>query len=466
MKSPGRKSLEAVWGEAHRLNTMNGLTPIVALFFSSLALILAPHYAFVAYVAALLWYPSYLVMKLGTLDIPIARVVVAVLLMRCLLDSRIRSRFSWSRLDGWVAFSMAVYVGVFCISIPTRFTLENRAGFLMDTLCAYVVARFLISDYRSLVAVLKWMAIVFAPLAVLAVIESLTGWRAFAIVGANSPAFMHLSTYAPRWGLVRAIGPFSHSILLGCAFAMFLPLLYYLRHAGGNWRFWTNIFSALVVLGALSSLSMGSWIMVVVAIFCLAIEHRKRLVKPILGLFAFGCILVGIISNRPFYHVIASYANVLGGSGWHRAKLIDLAIEHFSEWCLLGYGDKDPGWGEMLGMGATDVTNEFLLAAVRYGLLGLIALCSVLVVAFLGMVRASRSTINPLLKSLYWAFGSILVSWMSVSFFGQVLTLFYCILGIIGTFCFKADGAMRVNVRRTVRHHAVPVMLSQNAVRR
>ena len=44
---------------------------------------------------------------------------------------------------------------------------------------------------------------------------------------------------------------------------------------------------------------------------------------------------------------------------------------------------------------------------------------------------------DPNMKSLYWALGSILFSitivWTSVSFFGQLMPLFYCVLGMIGS---------------------------------
>jgi hypothetical protein len=176
----------------------------------------------------------------------------------------------------------------------------------------------------------------------------------------------------------------------------------------------------------------------------------------------FSCILIGIISNRPFYHVIASAANPLGGAGWHRAKLIDLAIENFDEWWRFGYGDKDPGWGPSLGMTWTDITNEYILRGVRYGILGVIALSVVLVQAFRGLAAAHKKVKLPIAKSLCWTFGSLLfavvVTWMSVSFFGQLITLFYCCLGMIGSLSsprFDWQPPLRVPVlRRSVGKQA------------
>lgn len=416
---------------------MEGVTLTIAIIFALLVIILRPGYALSAYITALLWYPRYQVVNIGTIEISVSRIVVGVLLLRCLCDSRIRRKFTWSQLDTWVAFSMVVYVVIICITQPLSSAVENRMGFLMDTWFVYMVVRFIVSDRTTLVSVIKCAGLTLAPLAILGVAESITDWRPFALLLRNAPVFEHLMSYESRWGFNRAIGPFSHSILFGCCFVIFLPLIYCLRHHKNYWHGLAYILSGVALFGGLSSMSSGPWVMTIVAIFCMAIERHKRLVKPLLIFFVSSCIFIGVASNRPFYHVIASYANPLGGSGWHRAKLVDCAIEHFDEWYLLGYGDRDPGWGESLGMTITDVTNEFILNGVRYGILGIVVLCGVLTAAFRDVLRTWKKTQDPQVRSLCWSFGSILcsliIAWMSVSFFGQLIPLFYCILGMIGS---------------------------------
>ena len=218
---------------------------------------------------------------------------------------------------------------------------------------------------------------------------------------------------------------------------MFLPLIYYLHNEGGPWKRRAYILSGIALVGALSSMSSGPWVMAIIVIICLALEKRKYLVKPFMIFFVFSCIFTQITSDREFYHVIVSYANPLGGAGWHRAKLIDLAIEHFGEWWLTGYRNLDPGWGRYLGMGHTDVTNEFILVGIRYGVFGMLALIIVLIMAFQMIPYRYRKTTDPKCKSIIWALGSILfsvtVTWMSVSFFGQLATIFYIIFGIISS---------------------------------
>lgn len=421
---------------------MQGVTLTIALVLSVLVIMLRPKHAFVAYIVGLLWYPAYLAVSIGTIDILVGRFVVAVLLMRCFFDDKIRRKFTWNRLDTLVTLSMVVYVGAYLITIeqPITAILISRAGFVMDTWCAYLAARFIVTDKAKLISIIKCIAVAMVPLAILGIIESSTGWQPYAPLWRFSPWFKGGPVVSEgRHGFARAVGPFSHAILFGGVFAMFLPLIYYFRREKGGWGNLAYVISGVVLLGALSSMSSGPWVMVIVVIFCIIMEKHKKLIKPMFILLVFSCVSIGIASNRPFYHVIASWANPLGGAGWHRAKLIDLAIENFDEWWMVGYGDKDPGWGPYLGMGRTDVTNEYILNGVRYGIFGIIALCAVLAKAFRDLISTYRRLRHPAVKSLCWAFGSLLfsvtVAWMSVSFFGQLSTLVYCSFGMIGSLC-------------------------------
>ncbi|MHC4205508.1 MAG: hypothetical protein ACYSTT_12720, partial [Planctomycetota bacterium] len=228
---------------------MQGVTLAIALVLSVLVLTLRPKYAFVVYLVGLLWYPAYLAVSIGTIDILVGRFVVAVLLMRCFFDDKIRRKFTWNRLDTLVTLSMVVYVGSYLITQvnPIAQTLEGRAGFVMDTWCAYLVARFIVTDRSKLISIIKCIAIAMVPLAVLGVIETFTHWQPFAPLWRFSPWFRGGRYISEgRWGFARAVGPFSHAILFGGVFAMFLPLIYYFRREKGNWRSLTYIISGIV----------------------------------------------------------------------------------------------------------------------------------------------------------------------------------------------------------------------------
>ncbi|MBN2180477.1 MAG: hypothetical protein JW715_01085 [Sedimentisphaerales bacterium] len=420
---------------------MQGTVLAIGIICSILVVTLRPKNALVVYITALLWFPDYLRVSIGTIDISVGRIIVTVLFIRCLNNDLLRSRFEWSQLDKWVALSMVVYVGMTLLTQPTFASIENRGGFLIDTWLTYMTARFIITDKETIIHIIKCISIALIPLAILGCIECLAGWQPFVPLKRFRPWNPTIETEEiereMRWGFTRAVGPFSHSILFGCGFAMFLPLIYHLRYEKNYWKRLAYIFSATNMIGALSSMSSGPWVMTIVVIFCLLVERYKKWLKTMLKLLILACIGAELLSNRTLYHVIFSYAGRLGGAGWFRARLIDAAIDHFGEWWLAGYGGKDPGWGHYFGMSFTDVTNEFILSGVLYGLAGLMVLCIVLFVAFRNLISAHKKATSPASQSMYWALGCILFSvavvWMSISFFGQLVPLFYFILGLIGS---------------------------------
>ena len=219
---------------------------------------------------------------------------------------------------------------------------------------------------------------------------------------------------------------------------MFMPLIWALRHQRDYWGKLAYPLCGIAIVGVFFTMSSGPWTMLLVVIFCLAMERHKQWVKPMLVSMVPLAILAEISSNRPLHHILYSWANLAGGSSWQRVKLIDAAIENFGEWWLAGYGGKSPGWhGTYFWGHSTDANNEFILAGIQYGILGIIVLCAVLVAAFRGLVRADSQTKDTQLKSLYWCMGSALVGLIvmvqGVSLFGQMVALFYAMLGIIGS---------------------------------
>lgn len=439
---------------------MQGTTLAIGILGAILVLSLSPGRALAAYFAVLVWYPDYLRVSIGTIDISVGRIVVAVLLLRCLFNGRLRGKFVWSRLDTWVAFSMAVYVGMYFITRPlTGLVIENRGGFLVDTSFSYFAARLILTDKKALTSFIKAVSIVLAGLAVLGAIESYTHWQPFLPLRRFRPwdtiVDAQLVEARIRFGLARAAGPFSHSIMFGSCFVMFLPLIWTLRRQRGYWGTLAYPLSMMAVLGALSSMSSGPWGMLIVVIVCMVMERYRHRAKSVLVLFMLMCILVGIVSNRPFYHVLLELSNLGKGDWYQRAKLIDSGIKTIDEWWLAGYGGKDPGWGAAVGEAVTDCNNEFLLKGAQYGMLGVIALTGTLVMAYRGLDRAFKEKEDKELRSLYWAMGcalaGIVVIWQGVSFFGTPVAFFYCLLGMIGSsFALTRQTAARAERIRSV----------------
>jgi hypothetical protein len=349
---------------------------------------------------------------------------------------------------------MVVYVSVVCFMQPGMNSFINRGGFITDTWFAYMVARMTITDTKGLVTVIKVVAIGLIPLAMLGAYESVRNVILFKPMMQYCPWTAigdHTTQYTPRWGFTRAFGPFSHPILFGCCFALFFPLVYYLRHHGKNFKYLAYVICGFLTLGAISSMSSGSWIMLIIVVAGICLERFKHLVKPFMVMTVVMSVFVIIISNRPIHHVVVSYVNPLSGSGWHRARMIDAAAAEFDKWWVAGYGGRDPQWGEYVQLKSTDITNEFLLAGVNYGLGGIIVFCCVLAEAFRSLIVSYKKSRDRALRSLYWGFGCALVAlimtWQSVSFFGQMVPLFYVFLGLLYTVASKKWLQGQTNLR-------------------
>ena len=431
---------------------MAHVTLAIAITACLLILYLPPGRGLAVYLNVLMWYPTYLAVTIGTIDITVGRIIIAVLLCKCLANTKLRNNFKWNSLDTWVFLYISVCVIVPCISSLTytfEQLLENRSGFLMDSMFIYIVARLCMYNRLSMIALIKWVAFASIPLALLGVIETTTGWQPFISLQDLAP-WGHSRVFEPRLGFYRAVGPFPQPILFGSFFAMLLPLVYYLRKLPNYSRLLAYFLTGVVFIGALSSMSSGPIVSVMLVIFCLLMERFKALVKPMVFGFIIFIIFVEIASNRPFYHVFLSYMNPVGGAAWHRGKIIDSAIQTFNEWWLVGYRGVEPGW---MKIGWTDVTCMFILNGIQYGIMGIVSYCGILICGIRDMARLHNFSDDPILKSWAWALGSvllvILVASLGSNIRGQVQMLFYVVVGITGS-----SSRLKPKVLRTAERKA------------
>ena len=78
---------------------MEGVTLAVAIITSVIVLSLRPIWGLVVYVGALIWYPSYLSVQVGTFDFTVCRVVILALYANVLLRTKLAQRFKLIWLD-------------------------------------------------------------------------------------------------------------------------------------------------------------------------------------------------------------------------------------------------------------------------------------------------------------------------------------------------------------------------------
>jgi hypothetical protein len=147
-----------------------------------------------------------------------------------------------------------------------------------------------------------------------------------------------------------------------------------------------------------------------------------------------------LIMKAPVWFLISRAGGTLGGSGYHRAMLIDSFVRHFGEWWLVGT-QNNASWG----FDMWDVDNAYVAAGIGGGLITFVMFLAVLVYAFktIGkskkLARKSRQS-----ERLVWAIGASLfanaIGFFGIVYFDQSVLAWYCVLAMVSaTATFVVD---------------------------
>jgi len=145
--------------------------------------------------------------------------------------------------------------------------------------------------------------------------------------------------------------------------------------------------------------------------------------------------------KAPVWYSISRISDILGGTGWHRANLIDQAIKHFKEWWLFGstYTAHWMAYSLPSDPDMADITNQYILEGVNGGLVTMLLFIGIIVACFKKLGAAQQVAVDhPLGKGFsLWCFGSALfahaVTFMSVSYFDQTIVTWFLLIAIIST---------------------------------
>jgi hypothetical protein len=355
---------------------------------------------------------------------------------------RIIVLFGWARLLLWNEFNgfkwktVDTFMILWAISGTMAQTLLegtvaafiNRMGVSYDAVGMYFLFRCLIRNWQDVDYVLRGFILVSIPLAVAFAVEHATGHNAFAFFG-GVPAITVI-----RDGKLRCQGAFSHPILAGCFWASIIPLFAARFIAVPAKRFWTVIgmgCAALVVLFCASSTPVMAILFGVVGACFFSLRYRMRVVRWGLLLIL---VALHIVMKAPVWHLISRVDIFSGSTGWHRFQVIDQAVIHFNEWWMLGTLSTR-NWS---AVHAGDITNQFVLEGVRGGVVTLILLITIISLSFRTIGRLWRIAGNDRYHLLMsWALGVSLfvhiMSFFAVSYFGQIIMIWYLLLAIIAS---------------------------------
>lgn len=402
---------------------MTSNTIILSVLLAISCLILPRRYFALPFIVAACMVPMNQRMFIGGLDFTVLRILVFVGMLRVVVRGETQA-IRWNGFDKLVLLWNLSSTIIYSLKWLTVGAFLNRCGVMYDSLGIYWLFRQFFRSFDDLIQVFKIFAICAILSAPFTLMEKYNKSSIYSYFGPVGSAFHH--------GRFRCAGPFPHYIMLGCFWASTIPFFY------ASWKIAIskklNIFGILcgLTLVVLSASSTPLLTLISMCAFWMCYNYRMHGKIMLIGV----CMMLTalhIVMNNPVWHLLAR-ANIFGGStGWHRYHLFDQFIKHTSEWFLLGT-KSTVHWGRGLG----DVTNQYVLEAVRGGF---ITLCIFVVIIYSAIKISGRLSLETADQKVKWISWGVcvsllghMVSFWGVSYFGQMLILLYITFAIVGFF--------------------------------
>ncbi|MCP5067764.1 MAG: hypothetical protein GY946_14480, partial [bacterium] len=368
------------------------------------------------------------------IDFSMMRLVIVVGLVRMLVWSDFKRIPKMNSLDK--AFCIWILVGTVFHTLRDLSvgTLIYRIGFDLDALGIYFISRWAIRTQADIIRALQFALPMLGLIAIGMLIEWNTAYNVFEVIGADEQTWI-------KNGKVRPAGPMSNPIMAGSWGAGLVGLYLGMYMMGAGSRFGAIV--GIVLGTAIMALSGSSgpafaYMAVIGGGLLWPVRGRSNQIRwGVLGLMLF----VHLVREKPVWHLIGRASELTGGTGYHRVRLIDGAVNQIGSWWLRGT-KSTASWG----FGLQDVTNHYLLEGVRGGIWTVIAFITVLVLSFKAIGIMLDSTHRSLpgrtpeaaRRQEYFAWGlgvcltSHCVAFISVSYFGQVQLLFFFLIACAG----------------------------------
>jgi len=278
------------------------------------------------------------------------------------------------------------------------------------------------------------IALLFAVVAVLAIVEFVTSHNYFAALHAGNDAYGRWSTEQMRGGVPRVEGAFGHSIALGGSLALAVPFV------------WTSRFPAvlkgliLFLVGTaavltISRIGMGCTALAI--LLCLT-ALRKEVSKRFWG-WTVGILTIGLLFAVPFATgVFAEAGQEAANSADYRGRITELIPQ--MDWIGESASSYRDASGATSHGAFQSIDSAMILTGLNIGILPTIVLLASAVGGIVALARGYRSA------SLV-AIVAILPGLTSVAFITQFTTFFWFVVGL----------AVAQTVRVVRPHIGIPV---------
>jgi hypothetical protein len=361
------------------------------------------------------------------------RLLLMLGLARVIIKGELRD-VRWTPMDKGFLWWSAVALICGVLVKPSMPQFINFAGFVFNALGCYFYVRCLVRKPEEVIGMLRCLAVVAIVLGGSMLVEKLTARNVFAVLGGVPPETI------TRDGKLRCQGTFLHPIVAGTFGATLFPLMVGLWFQDKSKRRLASFAIVGCVLMVGTASSSGAILGLAAACIGLVMWKMKTRMQVFRRTVVVVLIALSLIMKAPVYYLFARVSDIMGGTGWHRSFIIDAALEHIGEWWLVGtyrtvhWGGYPPPPADPENI---DITNQYIVEGVKGGLLRLGLFILIISRGFkaIGRWTSLRRPPSRSVQWLYWSIGVCLathcVSYMSVSYFDQMVVFWYWLLAVI-----------------------------------
>jgi hypothetical protein len=428
------------------------LHPVVAvgMLVAIVSILLLPRKkAITPFLLAFFSIPLGQVMVLGGVHFLMQQILILTVLVRMAAfhGSASERRFAggFNALDKVVVLWASSAFIIFSLQWMQMQAIVKSSGDLLETLGGYLAVRFLVTDGAAFRRMLKALAAICVIQGACMVGEQFTHQNLLSFLGAFPPEI--------REGHVRSQGAMG-TIYAGTLAGILIPLFIWLwTEKKSRTAAYVGLAGATAMVFA--SFASTSWMAYGASLLALSfwpLRKQMRFVR-----WGLVCVLLGlhIVMHGPVWSLIEKIDLTGGSSSYHRYMLVDNCIRHFGDWWLLGsknYGD----WGFVM----FDVCNQFILAALRGGLVTLVIYIVIYKRSFGAIGKARKRVAGDHDQEwLLWCLGSALfttvVSSFGINYMTYLMTCLFCLLVGVSVAALEAS-RVRTDAAAKVKFESAP----------
>jgi hypothetical protein len=412
--------------------TLNLYGLIFSIILGGLIFTLPRKYAFVPILISICFMTFGQKIFISGLNFTILRVFILLGWIRLFISKDLK-KIKFNRIDKAMTFWLFCNFAIYCFREQSTEAVINRLGFIYNGFGLYFYFRYFIRDENDIKNVIKTLILLSLPLSIALLIEKISGQNIFYIFG-GVPEYAWI-----REDVIRTQGPFGHAILAGLFGATLFPLSVWSRP-------WFKNRSEIAIAGMISAIIIVWCAASSVTIFSFAtgisgilLWRCRKNIKVIFGGIFILIISLHFVMKAPVWYLLSKAGSLSGGTGWHRAYLIDQAINYLDEWWLIGTSNT-AHWMPY-GLASTphhsDITNQYILQGIEGGLISVILFISLIVFCVKGVGKAIAEVEDEryYLKKIMWSIGCSfsvsIIAFLGVAYFDQMMMVWLLLCSII-----------------------------------